>query len=290
MIGLKEPTSARARVVRSLRVFRNLRGWQRLMNVVVPSDPAQEFVARNGNIVFTGSLASFIDRQLYLYGGYEEQQIARFLELVPASRRGVILDVGANVGTHALRFAQVFRTVHAFEPNPQVHEHLARNVAANSATNVTLHQLGLADTNATLDFFVTTTSNHGMGTFVSAPQYTADLVAAGRATVARGDDYLARVGVTKVDAIKVDIQGFEPEALAGLRAVLTRDRPIVWFEAGAATLGRITTQAELRGLLPYEFSLKRFMRQTRLLWNRMVVLPVSAEEPLVEADYIALPR
>jgi FkbM family methyltransferase len=286
---LKEPRSTRARLVRRLRLFRNLRGWQRVMNAIVPCDPALKFVARNSDVTYVGNLESFIDRQIYLYGGYEELMIARFLDAIPTSRRGLILDVGANVGTHTLRFAQAFQRVLAFEPNPRVFEQLSANVAANAAANVELHPVGLADRDATLDFFVTDSPNQGMGTFATTEQYDTALVNAGQARVVRGDAYLGNRGVVRVDAIKIDIQGFEPEALLGLQEVLVRDRPFVWFEVGSATRDRMSCIDVVRELLPYEPTLLRFMHKPRYVWNDVELVPVGSGQPFVTGDYLAVP-
>lgn len=283
----KDPPSARARIIRRLRFMRNVRGWQRLANAVVPQDASLEFVTRNGAVTFSGNLESFIDRQIYLYGGYEEDLIVAFLELVPALRRNVILDVGANVGTHTLRFAQMFKSVVAFEPNPVVFEQLTRNITSNRAANVKAHQIGLADRDGLLDFHVTDAPNHGLGTFAKIEQYDRPLKLAGQARVTRGDSFL-QSGDASIDAIKMDIQGFEVEAMKGLHDTLHRHQPFVWFEVSAATRERMGSTRALRDLLPYEFSLQRFERVRGWFWNSVRLVPVSAEAIEV-GDYVAVP-
>ena len=96
-------------------------------------------------MVFAGDLGSYLDRQVYLFGGYESAQIRCFLSRIPAGRHRTILDVGANAGTHSLAFARVFETVLAFEPNPMLWPQFEQNMVLNGLTNVRLHKLGLAD-------------------------------------------------------------------------------------------------------------------------------------------------
>ncbi|MCI0465926.1 MAG: FkbM family methyltransferase [Beijerinckiaceae bacterium] len=198
----------RARLMRALRALRCFRGWTRLVNIVVPASASGEFVAVNDGIAFSGNLRSFIDRYVYLFGNFEEQLITLFLSIVPPGRRGIILDAGANAGTHALQFARAFEQVHAFEPNPALWAQFEKNVALNRLPNVTLHRVGLGDRAAQLPFYMTEKPNLGLGTFSNADQYDTPLIKSGSAPVVRGADYLASQGIGPVDAIKIDVQGF----------------------------------------------------------------------------------
>lgn len=128
---------ARARIARALRNLVALRGWQRRVNRLVP-DHSASFTVRNGDTVFAGDIGSFIDRQVYLFGGWESTLIQCFLSRIPAGRHGTILDVGANAGTHSIAFARIFETVHSFEPNPMLWPQFEQNMVLNGLTNVRL--------------------------------------------------------------------------------------------------------------------------------------------------------
>lgn len=67
---------------------------------------------------------------------------------------GVILDVGANLGSFALTLATLRGEcdVHAFEPSPQTYEKLRANVKLNKAKNIHVHQLALSDKAGVLKF------------------------------------------------------------------------------------------------------------------------------------------
>ena len=68
-----------------------------------------------------------------------------------------ILDVGANIGWHAARFAkrQPSSRVHAFEPLPVSHAYLQRNMAINGISDrVRSYNYGLSDVSGSFDFFI----------------------------------------------------------------------------------------------------------------------------------------
>jgi hypothetical protein len=85
--------------------------------------------------------AQYIDERIYVDGIYEQ----RFLDFLRRRIKsgGVMLDVGANIGNHALYLRDLFNEVHCFEPSPRVTDRLDENIGLNGATNVRLHRLAL---------------------------------------------------------------------------------------------------------------------------------------------------
>jgi FkbM family methyltransferase len=222
-----------------------------VVNWLVRETVGGAFVVTNQTGRFAGDLASYIDRRIYLFGGYEEELIARFVSLVPRHRRRTILDVGANVGTHTLAFARHFSCIHTFEPNGKLWGALERNVRLNGLENVHIHRVGLADRDDRLAFYVVDKPNHGLGTCSTVEQYDLPLVRAGEVDVVCADRYLSERAVGEIDAVKIDVQGFEPQVLKGLARVLGEHRPYVWVEIGSGTMEEIDTLERLEQLFPY---------------------------------------
>jgi FkbM family methyltransferase len=283
----KTTPKGRARIARALRDLVALRGWQALVNKVVP-DHSAPFTVRNGSTVFSGNIASYVDRQVFLFGGYEVAEIECFLSRIPNGRHGTILDIGANAGTHTLAFAPVFKAVHSFEPNPRLWPQFEQNVKLNGFTNVQLHKLGLADRDEELTLHSIDKPNYGLGTFSTVEQYDLPLQAVATCPIRHGGNYLASIGVGSVDAVKIDVQGFEPEVLRGLSEVLKRDRPIIWCEIGAGTLDKMATTADLSRLLPFEFRCFQFVKTSS--WKGRSVALSERTGDLQRADYLFIPR
>ncbi|MBV9570743.1 MAG: FkbM family methyltransferase [Alphaproteobacteria bacterium] len=143
-------------------------------------------------------------------------------------------DVGANVGLHAL-YACLLPgvTVTAFEPVPNTFAVLADNVAINGfGERASCLCLGLSDANAMVPIYLTDadagTTMHALGAPVNV---AGAFEAAGVVNVltARGDELVARFGVTAPRHLKIDVDGHELRVLKGLRSLLPGVRS-VWIE------------------------------------------------------------
>lgn len=284
---LRHPRHLGARLVRALRGLSAVRGWRRASTLLVPLDTSGAFTVANGHGVFTGDLGILIDREVYLHGGYETAAIEGFLARAPPGRRESILDIGANVGVHSLAFGRAFRVVHAFDPNPALWASFERNMALNGLANVTLHRMGLGRDEATLPLYDVAGRNAGLATFSATAQYDQPLTPIGQARVTSGDTVVGELGLARVDAIKIDVQGFEAEVLRGLCKTLARDRPLVWVEAGGEAGEAIRTLGQLRALFPYPIIAKLFRGERRWLTHGWRVEP--APDILPSGDYWITP-
>lgn len=187
--------------------------------------------------------------QINLYGRGERDEIEDlFLFLAPLADRmaaGVALDVGANVGNHAVAFAERFGRVLAFEPNPAVHELLVINTRALG--NVETFPLGLGEA------ALAARLEEGVGNFGESRVLGAGEAPGAGAVVevriARMDEVLAGIGGDIV-LVKIDVEGHEEQVLKGGIETLRRHAPVVVFEQHRGEFAGGTTPSIeiLRGL------------------------------------------
>lgn len=123
----------------------------------------------------------------------------------------VFLDIGANAGFYTMwvlsRFKESVRVI-AVEPNRELRKRLSFNLGLNGLTGaVKLLEYAVTPENGEL-VLEETTGNLGQGRVVAAEQGTGSTVQ-GRTL----RDILDGLGITKVDALKIDIEGGETEAL-----------------------------------------------------------------------------
>lgn len=176
-----------------------------------------------------------------LIGRYEAAEIAlmrRFLR-----SRDVIVDVGANVGYLTRFFAQAvgpLGKVYAFEPNPLIFPLLRRNVA--KFRQVAVFDVGLSTKETEMPLFIPG-SNHAVASFVR--EYPATHVSDGKsgrlhsvaAKLVRGDEFMAKVDIDnsdsrherRIDVLKVDVEGWELNVLAGLEKTILSSKKITIF-------------------------------------------------------------
>jgi FkbM family methyltransferase len=133
---------------------------------------------------------------------------------------GVFLDVGANIGAIALPFAKARPSwkVIAFEAHAGLAGVLAANAINNGAANVEVSPLAVGRGRAVADFPATSLAEegnfgaHGFGM-------------RGGPTRPVGMAPLDDFATPEVRLVKVDVEGFEPEVLAGARRLLAEIRP-----------------------------------------------------------------
>jgi FkbM family methyltransferase len=130
-----------------------------------------------------------------------------------------VLDVGANIGNHALYFAKFTSatTIHAFEPMPKSFQHLSANMTRNGCNNVILHNVALSDLSgeATMDFPDPT--NQGMAKITEGGV---------KVQTTRLDD----LNIEDVSLIKIDVEGHELSVLRGGTETIRKNRPHLYIE------------------------------------------------------------
>lgn len=179
-------------------------------------------------------------------GIYERREIELLRSLFheKALHSTVFMDIGGNIGNHAISLAASFAEVIAFEPNPPIASLFKTNLILSQTGNVRLHEVGLGAADAELRFSLLEAGNDGSGSFASG---RGEIVL----PVRQGDNYLAEhepdiaSGAKRIGFVKCDVEGYEADVFAGLRDTLTRHRPILAFESNDKPAGE-KAWAELR--------------------------------------------
>ena len=136
-----------------------------------------------------------------------------------------IFDCGANIGFVTHTFLQHFPNaqVHAFEPNPLVFNQF--NSAHGAKPNVKAHNKGIGKTKGSLTFHIN--KNSGTSSFLDANSYhklnyaNKDIEEKMVEVVGVGE-YMTENNIPVLDILKLDIEGFELEALKGIENIADR--------------------------------------------------------------------
>jgi FkbM family methyltransferase len=146
-----------------------------------------------------------------------------------------LVDVGAHIGWYSLKAAKaVGPTGHviAVEPNPPTLATLRDNIRVNGYGGIIqVAPVAAYDSDATLTFYAAPRENTGESSLSLANASQDGHIAAAYQVHARPlDDIVREAGVTRVDAIKIDVEGAEFRVLKGSVDTLARYHPVVAVE------------------------------------------------------------
>jgi FkbM family methyltransferase len=157
---------------------------------------------------------------------YEDELLAATLNLLPASPQWIV-DVGANLGNHALFWASYLpqAVVWAFEPHPDNFPLLALNTQAYKNVFLFNQALGKERTEVHL-----TVNKTNMGKVGSAVHNTGE--APYTVPVMRLDELAtAQAPPLPLTLMKLDVEGMEEDVLRGAAALIAQHKPILLIEA-----------------------------------------------------------
>lgn len=213
----------------------------RYRNVVTPSDFGPIIINKHDDT---------IGMCITEYGYWGTQDIRLIESLLKGTCQGApavtLLDIGSNIGTHALAFAQFDfpnLTVHAFEAQRQIYYMLAGTIALNSLSNVYCHHRAVSNVSGEKIRIpaVNYDSHSNFGSFeIEKARYsdTADMYIPGQYELletVRIDD----MGLENVKLLKVDVEGMEDRVIEGARQTIAGQRPLVFIETFKTDFGPI---------------------------------------------------
>jgi FkbM family methyltransferase len=161
----------------------------------------------------------------FVAGRYEPETKALLETLI---REGMtVCDIGAHVGHYTLLAARLVGPrghVYAFEPEPENYALLKRNVELNGYGNVTCVPKAVSNRSGVLEFYVSRQGND-RHSLIETPSAQAHASKQEVAAITL-DEFAASMGWPRIDVIKMDIEGAEPLAIAGMSELLRRSEQL----------------------------------------------------------------
>jgi FkbM family methyltransferase len=150
-----------------------------------------------------------------------------------AGRGRTFIDVGSHIGFYSMGLAPGFDRVIAFEPSRFQYGWLRRNAALNAYDHVLCEHVALGDTpgSATLNVL---SYEGGLNTL--SPEVASFMTVLDQYTVPV--EVLDDRGLTDVDLLKIDVEGFEIPVLRGAARTIAASRPVILIEVWADTVRR----------------------------------------------------
>jgi len=221
-------SAAIARGTRQLQTFQARRpiGMTRISRLLHRLLPAFQGVIRvEDNILFNIDTGQPAEEELFYVG--DRHRALTYLLKQHTPEDGYCLDVGANIGFYTLKFARWVGPrgrVAAFEPNPAMVKRINSNIELNHLSNVDLVAKVVHFEVDKVPFFISQNSvlSSMKPSEIDLEQIMVDTISI--------DTYMRDAGWSRLDVIKLDIEGNDCNALLGCEATLERFKPFVVFE------------------------------------------------------------
>ena len=217
---------------------------------------SQEFEVDFFGKIYRGNLNTFIDWSVYFYGAYNRQELFLLKKLIcETSLDPVFVDIGANVGHHAIFMSNYGKKVFAFEPYDNVRNKLEQKIQQNKIVNIEVIPYGLGVENCESDFYAPKEGNTGTGSFIKSHAIDNNKLYK-KLKIINGDSYFNENRISKLDLIKIDVEGYEKFVLKGLQKTICSFRPIILMEFSETTMHSFESLDELRQCLPINYEIK----------------------------------
>jgi len=180
--------------------------------------PSKKLMLLNGE--------GYIDTQIINRGVFEARSTELCCQLIKPG--DVVIDIGANIGYYTIIFSDLVGSkghVFAFEPTKHYGTVLSENLALNSTENVTILDYGLSnvETSTEIDIGPSSATMH-------SPEGYDDVISNEKIVLKTFTNFVKTNSISRVDFIKIDVDGHEPYFFEGAWDALATHDPIILFE------------------------------------------------------------
>lgn len=213
-------------------------------------------------------------------------------EFLPAN--ATIFDIGANAGLLTVVFSKHIApqgNVFVYEPDLQNIRQLKMNLELNQCTNCVVREAAVQDKAnvKTVNFHIRRAldgdgnENRGLSSLIALPLHEQESITVEATTI---DEEVRKSNISKVDFVKIDVEGAETLVLNGGQKTFERDRPIVQYEYSTA-LDRLAKSENSAGA--FHFFEKLGYRQYALLNEQVLELIHHFDPNRMDCNVLCFP-
>ena len=138
-------------------------------------------------------------------------------------KEGLMLDIGANIGSHCVQFKHHFPDIeiYAFEPFKENFDVLIQNT--KQYKDVKCFNVGVGSRNGIVHFDNGHIQNSGVVKIVNSSNNPNIILS------------LDNFSLKQVSFVKIDVEGHELSCFEGMKLFLQRDKPLIWLEDNEGT-------------------------------------------------------
>jgi len=150
------------------------------------------------------------------------------------------IDIGANVGLFSIPAAKKVKhgKVYAFEPSAWTVEILAKNAGLNSASNLETVRSAVGDYTGEATLQINVAGKDGLNTIGKPVHEDSEIAGTEKVPITTLDGFLRRRSISRVDVMKVDVEGAELMVFRGASDLLSKPTaPLILYEGGFLSKG-----------------------------------------------------
>lgn len=238
------------RVPRPLETLRFLLAW------LVPWRPAFRTRASKSGLNFFVHWRGLPGRRIAKYGVYEPALTQWISEYLSTSSPGIFIDIGANLGWHAIHAAQraSVETIVAFEPDAFNVWLLERNLTLNGVDKVIINACAVGAHRGIIRLNRYKNSNLGRHSVLTDYGYGSRMV-----PITDLDTCLEGLHLSdrRVLILKIDVEGYEPAVIMGAKKTLKQTDIVITehspdlCRAGGLSLSDMVNDLQAAGYRPH---------------------------------------
>jgi len=177
---------------------------------------------------------AFFTDEVILRTNEYEPQIQRLMNAI-ISEGDTVIDIGANIGVHSILLSNLVGRggkVLAFEPIPHLIKKLNTNLVLANSRNVAVYPFAVGDKNGQLEINAIDEDDFNSGSSSLVVNENIKLLETHKIKINSIilDDFLLEKNINKIDFVKIDIEGFELNALKGMRSLIAKSKPTMIIE------------------------------------------------------------
>lgn len=235
------------------------------LTAAVPA-PFPALKCKHGTFTFNPN-DTFIGRSLQHYGEWCEFELDLLGTLIKPG--DTVIDVGAYIGTHTVAFSKMVGPsghVMAFEPQPRIFKMLEANLEANQASNVMMCRQAAGE-RVRSNILIADLPPDNVGFNFGAVPLSGPAAHGITTQIVTVDSLNLSPSV-----IKIDVEGMEPEVIAGAHETIKRCQPILYLENNGDDSAKVATALEAINYRAY-WSIGPYFNPNNFFGNKVDIWP-----------------
>lgn len=140
----------------------------------------------------------------------------------------IVLELGASCGFHSIYLSKKAKTIYSFEPQEYLYNLLLKNIERNAAVNITPFNLACYSEDCQMSFLNDEKPNYD--NFGHYDSLCLKKDANGQMRAVKLDNFEPVCNLEKIDFIKCDCEGMDPNVILGAQYLIEKHRPVIVFE------------------------------------------------------------